>query len=494
MTTVILAGRDAPLWLSALALHAALSPSGVTVEVIELPSQTRAQDVHATLPALEAFHVLLGLEEAALLKAVRGTFTLGQNLLGFSGGPAFFHPYGSFGAPIRNQAFFPHWLKARRHGLNVALEDFSLTAAAAKHGRIVVPDAQTGAFARTDYGYHLPAQAYGRLLKSQAQARGIAIHHARDLTVNRDEAGIASLILDSGRLLAGDLYLDLTGADALLIGGGQGAGRAMSWRARFPFDRVLVSAAPRFASIPAYAQIRAHREGWLGLFPTQAQTHLVQAFSSERLSDDEALKTAATFSGLLLKDAVVEPIHPGRRDTVWDDNCIALGASAAVFDPFGGVELQALQTGLVQLLSLFPVDGNYQAERSEYNGLMTQVYDRIADFQSAVYALKRCAGSRAWDAARQAELSPETSHKLETFRARGIVPLLEEETFPLESWQALFTGLSVIPDSYDPQVDTTPPEDLRFGLKSILAHIKTQVEDQTSHDAYLEIFCAPETA
>ena len=83
--------------------------------------------------------------------------------------PAFLHAHGSHGTPIDGNAFFPYWVKARRAGLNVGLEHFSLTAAAARQGRLMLPDDESEAFGRSDYGYHLPAVAYVASLKALAR-------------------------------------------------------------------------------------------------------------------------------------------------------------------------------------------------------------------------------------------------------------------------------------------------------------------------------------
>ena len=53
MEKVVIVGRDAPLWLSALALYRALTPAGVKVEVVALPDRMQAADIYATLPPLE---------------------------------------------------------------------------------------------------------------------------------------------------------------------------------------------------------------------------------------------------------------------------------------------------------------------------------------------------------------------------------------------------------------------------------------------------------
>ncbi len=470
ITSVVLAGRDAPLWLAACTLHDALKASGVTVTVVELPGRLREADVYASQPALEALHRLLGIDEDVVLKATRGAFSLGQSFTGFTGPDSrFFHAYGSTGAKVGGHAFFSVWLKARAFGLQVALEDFSLTAAAARQGRMLVPDTTTETFARTDYGYHLPAAAYAAWLKGQATRRGIAVHAARDITVSRDAAGDITALNGT---ITGDLFIDLTGADALLHGGD-----SQSWRDLFPCDRVLVAAGPRFDSLPPYAEVRAHAHGWLGFYPSRAATHLVQAYTSRTLSDDAALALAARQSGLKLGDAIVTPSHPGRRIAPWSGNCIALGEAACVFDLVDSADLHAVQTGLVHLLALFPVADDCAAERREYNRVMTATFDRIRDFQLLHYA------------GRPGVTLPDSLQaRIDAFMARGVVPMFDEETFARDSWEAVLTGHGFVPDGYDPRIDRIPGDEIKTQFRTMLGFIKTQVEGQASHDAYLELF------
>src|SRR3546814_7967928 len=72
----------------------------------------------------------------------RGAFTLGQNFVDASGAgrPSFLHSYGAHGTAIDGGDFFPHWVRARHHGLGAGLDDFSLTASAALGGRLFFPD------------------------------------------------------------------------------------------------------------------------------------------------------------------------------------------------------------------------------------------------------------------------------------------------------------------------------------------------------------------
>lgn len=483
---VIVAGRDAPLWLAVNALHHALGPAGVTVEAVELPPLMKPADIYPTLPALEAFHGRLGIDEHDLLKATRGSFTLGQSLHGFAPAP-YFHPYGSHGIDINRVPFMQFLTRARGRGLNVAFEDFSLTAAAAKQNRFVVPDDETTAFGRTDYGYHLPARAYGAFLKDMAVKAGVAVHTARTVSAVVTEAGDIAALETGGERIEGDLFIDVTGTDSLLL---RQALKAPfeSWRPWFSGTRVLSAAGDRLPSLPPYSRLQALDTGWIGLYAAQDATRVTYVFDGRTESDDKALQTATTTSGLRLRDAVASPLEPG-RSTAWVRNCIAIGEAACVFDPIASPGLHAVQLGLVHLLSLFPLDRRRMPERAEYNRLMQMAFERLRDFQ-IVHGLLCHIHSPFWDRARSAPTPETVRARLDTFAATGLVPLFDEDSYPTDSWNAVFLGQEQRPDHYDPAADLTDDAALMANLKGMLGFIRQQVEQAHGHDAYLEIFCS----
>jgi tryptophan halogenase len=196
---------------------------------------------------------------------------------------------------------------------------------------------------------------------------------------------------------------------------------------------------------------------------------------------------AARTSGLKQGDAVVSELKPGRSIHAWAKNCVAIGEAAGVFDPVDSPGLHTIQTGLVHLLALFPQDRDAAVERAEYNPLMQQGFERTRDFQIVHSALGGHAGPY-WRAP-EAALPDMLTRKLETFRARGIVPMSDGETYPLDSWESLLTGHGLVPESYEPLVDVTPDADLMAHLKRMLGYIREQVQSMNSHDSYLELFC-----
>ena len=493
---IVVVGRDAALWLSATVLRHALAPAGVSVVAVELPTELDTSSAYVSLPPLEALHNKLGLDEAAVLRTTGGSFSLGHNVVGPAGGlPPFLLAHGSYGAPIDGTNFFPYWMKARRFGLGAALEDFCLTAMAARQGRMLLPDEETEAFGRTDYGYHLPALFYVAMLKARASKLGIEIHHTRavDAELHGETGMIGAVRLDDGTRVEGDFFIDASGAEALLIGQSLGISRE-SWRSAFVTDRRLTARAAPFASVPAYAEIRIGGTGWLALHATQAATFVSHAFAAGEQDDEAALASAEALSGLKLSAPAVTALETGLREQLWSVNCVAIGASACAFDPLFDVELHAIQLGIVHLLALFPVGPSFAAERAEYNRLAGSSFERLRDFQSAFHAANRFGATGFWAAQGAAEVPATVAHKIATFRARGDIAPMEDETFAPDLWQALFTGLGETPESWPPAIDRTAPERMKEEFRRILAFIGRKVLEQPTHDSYLKSLCRSEAA
>ena len=260
---VVVVGRDAALWLTALGLHRALGRAGVAVQAVELPSLLAPVDVYTAVPSLAGLHKLLGLDEAAVLDACAGMPVLGQRFAGWSGRDgAFVHAYDTQRMTIENLDFLQFWVKARGAGLRVPFEDFSPAAAAAKQGRVGAPDRPTGDLAALARGYHLDARAYAGLVKRRALRSGVVHRQGELASVEREGDRIAAVTLEDGTRVAGDLFVDASGAEAALIGGMPGA-ELEPWGDWLGCDRLLATSAPALKPLPAFAQITAFSAGWV---------------------------------------------------------------------------------------------------------------------------------------------------------------------------------------------------------------------------------------
>ena len=481
---VIVVGRDAALWLTALSLQRALGVTGVSVTAVELPASLNPGAVCRSLPPLEALHNRLGFNEADLIRQTRGSYALGWNIAPPAPAAAFFLAHGVYGAPIDGADFFHYWAKARHFGLEVAFENFSPTAMAARQGRMLAPDSETDKFGRADYGYHLPAVDYAGFLKSLARRAKLTSHQSRSVQVERDGTGgaVVAVSLDTGERIEGDVFVDTSGAEAVLIGRALGQ-QFEACRGGSAVDRALVARAPRFASVPVYSEVRISQGGWLEMQATQSLSQIRYLYSSAEQTDEAALAAAHSASQVRFQEARIEAVQAGERPRPWTANCIAIGAAAHRFDPLFDLDLHAVQLGIIHLISLFPADGRLDAERDEYNRVLGAKIARLRDLQAVFYGANRFHAAGFWDASRRTEMPQTAAHKIETFRARGQIPPMEDETFAPDFLRALLVGLGEMPRSWPPAIDLTPPDALRNALRRILGFVKDQVLEQPTHDA-----------
>jgi tryptophan 7-halogenase len=484
---VVVVGRDAALWLTAIGLHRALSRTGVSVRAVELASQVRPADVCLGMPTLKGLHQLLGIDERELLKACGGTYVLAQRFSGWSASaPDFVHAYDTQGASFNNVDFLHYWVKARAEGMRVALEDFSLGAAAAKFGRFVVHSQDTETFSKATYGYQLDATAYVAFTKRWALRHGIEVSAGELADVEVADGRIASVTLDGGEPVEGDLFIDASGADAALMSAMPDA-PFESWGAWLGCDRMLAASGERLNPLPAFSEIKAFAAGWVGLYPLQHRTAVVAMFDSARMTDLEVRDLLTTLTGLHIDGAVARPFAAGARTKAWSGNCVAIGQAAVSLDQLDAAPLHLIHTGLSHLVTFFPVNADEMPEAGPYNAAMSAHARNLRDFQIAHFKLNGRVGEPFWDAARVAA-GPETlDYKIALFGARGRVALYDDETFQDENWTSVFVGHGLIPRAYDPLAERMPREEQIQQFQHMLRFIAGETRDMPSLEAHMDL-------
>ena len=233
-----------------------------------------------------------------------------------------------------------------------------------------------------------------------------------------------------------------------------------SWRQWFPADRILATSAPPLQELPAFSQISAIREGWVGLFPLQDRTAVVAAYDSSLISDEDLLESIPVVARMPVSgDAVVAPIEPGMQGRPWTGNCVAIGEAAVTAEPLDAVQIHLAHAFVSHLINLVPADKAEMPEAKAFNREVVRVAENVRDFQLAHYRLNRRFNDRFWNRARDAGVPETLERKLQLFKKRGIVPIYDDESFHEWNWAETFIGHGLMPDEYDPRVDTVPDDE-----------------------------------
>ena len=125
---------------------------------------------------------------------------------------------------------------------------------------------------------------------------------------------------------------------------------------------------------------------------------------------------------------------------------------------------------------MFP-DRNFDsAIIDEYNRQSASEFERIRDFIVLHYHATERTDTELWNYVRTMRLPDTLKHKIDVFKACGRVVLHSEESFQEPSWVSIFIGQNVIPNRYDPIVDSINIDRLRRGMAARRENVRRIVD------------------
>ncbi|AKM10378.1 tryptophan halogenase family protein [Croceicoccus naphthovorans] len=448
---VVIAGGGTAGWLAACTI-AARGPRDVArplaVTLVEAPDIPTIGVGEGTWPTMRATLAAIGIAEEEFLTACDASFKQGSRFDGWrdgSAGDSYLHPFTSPVGDAPRDAVAA-WTAA---GGGFA-DAVTPQAEVCEQGLAPRQKAMPGYAGALNYGYHLDAGKLVDLLKRHALGLGVRHVAARIEGVDRAANGdIAALVLDSGEVLSGDLYIDCTGMRGLLIAGEMGAGRIDRSDVLFN-DRALAAQVPTApdSAIASVTVGTAHDAGWLWDIALPTRRGIGCVYASRFCSDDRALATLRDYVARALPGVPVpEPrllrFESGHLDRFWIGNCLAIGLSAGFVEPLEASAIVMIELSLRALMDGFPeTRAEMDIHARRFNQLFRTRWDRIVDFLKLHYVLSDRGGAY-WQAHR--ETVPDNLADLLTLW-RNHVPTsadfpMADEIFPAASWQYVLYGM-----------------------------------------------------
>ncbi len=489
---IVIVGGGTAGWMTAAALANALQGS-CRIELVESAAIGTVGVGEATIPPIKRFNHSLGIDENAFLAATGGTFKLGIEFVDWARqGHRYFHPFGPFGAEFDVVPLHHYWLRERRRGSEVPIEEYSLAWQAARRGRFDPPRGDhRHAQSTYDYAYHFDAIRYAHFLREYAEARGVVRTEGRvvDVGLRGEDGFIESLRLEDGRDIEADFFIDCSGFRGLLIEQALGTGYE-HWDHWLPCDRAVAVGCDLGEELPSHTRATAHAAGWQWRIPLQHRMGNGHVYCSRYLSDDEA---SATLLDNLEGEALGEPrllrFVTGRRRRFWNRNCVAIGLSAGFMEPLESTSIHLVQTGITRLLALFPDRDFDPLAAHEYNRITTAEYERVRDFLILHYHATVRDDAPLWRHTRQMPIPGELQYKIDQYRSHGRIVAEALELFQNPNWLAVLAGQGIEPERYDPLVDLRTKVDGAKMLAGLRQALVQAAEAMPGHRAYIERHC-----
>jgi tryptophan halogenase len=445
----------------------------------------------ATLPTLRAFNETLGLDEIEFIRNTQATFKLGIEFVGWNPERTFFHGFSDFGPDVRGVSPHQLWLRMRAAGDEKSYADWSISTAAAGLGRFAPPvpnrESVLGSYS---YAFQFDAASYAAYLRDFAEQRGVRRVEGRivDVRLRADDGFIEDVVLEDGRSVTGDLFIDCSGFAGLLIERALQAGFE-DWSKWLPCDRAFAVPCARVAEPTPFTRSTAHEAGWQWRIPLQHRTGNGYVFSSSYISEDEAARTLlANLDGEPLGAPRLIKFTAGRRRECWKKNCVALGLASGFLEPLESTSIHLVESGIGRLIELFPDRGFEPTLAEEYNRLMARSYESIRDFIILHYCASRRDGE-LWRYCRNMPIPDGLRHQIELFKARGVVALYDRGAFAEASWISIYFGLGVFPQRHDPMADLIERAVLKRELERRTRIVTGAARSLKTHGAFIDQYC-----
>ncbi|WP_265570788.1 tryptophan halogenase family protein [Sphingomicrobium nitratireducens] len=482
---VVIAGGGTAGWMTAAALAKTFGPT-IDVTLVESDAIGTIGVGEATIPPIVTYNRLLEIDEAEFMAATQATFKLGINFEGWKGeDDAYFHSFGTTGKDHWSCGFQHFWRRAAEQGDIPPYAEYCPETVAALAGKFAHTPKKA-----VNYAFHLDAGLYAKFLRALAEKNGAVRREGKIAKVNLDaENGhIASLDLEGGETIEGDLFVDCTGFRALLIGEALGIGFD-DWTHYLPCDRAIAVQTKSVRKSVPYTRSIAHDAGWQWRIPLQHRMGNGIVYCSRFMEQDDALKLLFdTVEGERLVEPNFIRFKTGAREKQWEKNCIAVGLSSGFMEPLESTSIHMIQRNVLRLVRLMPQHGINPANIDEFNKESSLDMHQIRDFLILHYHVTE-RKSDFWQMCRDMAIPDSLRHKIDLFTQSGRVFRRSDELFAENSWIQVMIGQGLMPESWHPIVGKMNDKQLAGFLTKVHDHAKQVADSLPEHAAYVQNYC-----
>jgi len=284
----------------------------------------------------------------------------------------------------------------------------------------------------------------------------LGVRHVLDHVMginSHDNGDIASLQTKSGGALAGDLFVDCTGMQSLLLGEHYRIGFFSQKHVLFNDCALAVQVpyADENAPIASQTISTAQSNGWIWDIGLPNRRGLGYVYSGSHISDDAAERELRAYieksgEGRDIPTPRKLTFRPGYREKFWHRNCVAIGLSAGFIEPLEASALALVEQSASMLSDQMPVTREEMDIVSRrFNESFSYRWERIIDFLKLHYVLTKRTDTAYWRDNCLPESIPGSLRDLLTLW-RHLPPshydfTRVEELFPPASYQYILYGM-----------------------------------------------------
>jgi len=303
-----------------------------------------------------------------------------------------------------------------------------------------------------EFTYHLENEKLVNYFEAMARERALPIIEGTAIEIQQDENGVTGVRLESGTVLAADLYIDASGFRAQLLSKTLNE-PFYSYKDSLFCDRAIVGGWNRTDEpIKPYTTAETMNAGWCWQIEHETHINRGYVFSSSFINDNDA-EAEFRAKNPKVRSTRIVPFRTGRLQRFWVKNVVGVGNSVGFVEP---LEATSLAFICIQCQAVAEVlaDCSFNPNRSTleiFNRQMARGYDAVRDFLALHYRFNKRLDTPFWrECLNKTELHA-ANRVVEFYRENGPSVLwrniLFEETDPrefgMEGYLAMLVGQCV---------------------------------------------------
>lgn len=494
LKNIVIVGGGTAGWMTAAAISKVVGCQTHNVTLIESEQIGTVGVGEATIPMISFYNKVLGLDENEFMRATNATFKLGIEFVGWRNHESsYFHPFGLLGVDMEGIPFAHYWARWKSLGGNLSYAKFNAETEAAIARKFARTAHETGPKVMPDinYAFQFDASLYAAYLRNYSEKRGVVRQEGKIVHVlkNPNTGFIEKVVMDDGREIAGDFFIDCSGFRGLLISEALEVGYE-DWSHWLPVNRAAAVPCESAGELLPFTRATAREAGWQWRIPLQHRTGNGYVYCNSFIDEDAA-------ANLLLQrldgKALAEPrtlrFITGMRKKCWEKNCLAIGLSSGFLEPLESTSIHLVQIAISKLLAMFPRDEFNVKLINRFNNEMSVEYGTIKDFLIAHYKITDREDTEFWRYVKNMAIPESLQERLHVFKTRGEALVSPQELFKEPSWFCVLVGQGLIPQSYHVVADSLPENELRMRLTKIRAGIQNRINSMPTHAEYIRNNC-----
>lgn len=412
---IIIVGGGSAGWMSASALIKTFPDKEIIV--IESPDVPRVGVGESTYDGINYFLEYLEIDRSDFFTYTDATIKVAIQFKDFykKGDEEWCYPFGP--PSFRDTALgLEDWFIKKYLDKSVPVSDFAESyfpsAHFVKHNTLGEPEE----FKKDGYNpilstaLHFDAIKFADWLKNNyCIPRGVKLLSNNVISVNIDDSGVSSLILDNGTQEVADLYVDCTGFKSMILGGVLNE----------PFisynDQLVNNSAwatqiqyiDKENELTNVTNCHALDNGWVWNIPLWSRIGTGYVYSDKFISDEDALEEFKTHlmttSKFPRSKSQVDSLsfkkikmRVGIHEKVWSQNVVAIGLSAGFIEPLESNGLFSVHQFLFDLVRTIGDGDVSQFDKDCFNRSVRNTFDSFVEFIKMHYALSKRADSEYW--------------------------------------------------------------------------------------------------